>query len=151
MKDIECSLSLVKKSIEFCSELEGKIVIVHLHANGVFFNPRDEVKVIGKIRECLNEIAIFTKKMGVQVAVENGPKVDGWSFGSNIPKILRLIEDTGNDNLGLCLDTGHIFVGEENIDLFNHCSAVWQIFNCSTHSGYRWKKGSTLGLWERNH
>ena len=104
----ECSLSLVKKSIEFCSELEGKIVIVHLHANGVFFNPRDEVKVIGKIRECLNEIAIFAKKMGVQVAVENGSKVDGWSFGSNIPKILRLIEDTGNDNLGLCLDTGHI-------------------------------------------
>jgi len=112
-----CSLSLIKKSIEFCSELEGKIVIVHPHPIGVFFNLKNEAKIIDKTKESLYEIALFAKKEGIKVAVENLPELEGWSFGSDISKLSKLIEEINSNNLGLCLDVGHALVKKKNANL----------------------------------
>ena len=95
----------------------GKIVVVHPHSPGVFFNPRGEVKITGKTKESLHEIVLFAKKEGIKIAVENLPKLEGWSFGSDISKFSKLIEEMNSDNLGLCLDTGHALVKREDSDL----------------------------------
>jgi len=151
----KCSLSLIKKSIEFCSELEGKIVVVHPHINGVFFNPEDEMKIIGRIKESLNEIAIFAKKMGVKIAVENVPKLEGWSFGSNVSKLWKLIEEINNDNLGLCLDTGHFFVKGANSNLsasILHCSKYLTALHIQDTDGKRdrhWLPGEGIIDWPK--
>jgi len=113
----KCSLSLIEKSIEFCSELGGKIVVVHPHATGVFFKLGDEIKIIDKIKESLFKIAIFAKKVGIKIAIENVPKLEGWNFGSNIPQLWKLIQEINSDNLGLCLDTGHFFIKGANSNL----------------------------------
>lgn len=54
------------------------------------------------------ELALFGKKHGVTVCIENMPMPN---FTLATPYILlRLVEKIGGDNIGICLDTGHVNV-----------------------------------------
>ncbi len=111
------SIRVIKKSIELCSKLEGKIVIIHPHSTEMFPSLRDYPRMIHKIEESMRELALFAKRSGIKIALENVPYLGGWDFGSRISELDKLVEKIDSDELGLCLDTGHIFVGRANADL----------------------------------
>lgn len=111
------SIRIIKKSIELCSKVEGKIVIIHPHSTGMFPDLKDCPQMIHKIEESVRELTFFAKRFGIKIGVENIPYLGGWDFGSKISNLVKLIEKIDSDELGLCLDTGHIFVGRENVDL----------------------------------
>jgi len=102
----ENSLDLIKKSMESCSELEGEIVIVHPCSTETSGNNQSYLKAKNK-----------TEKLGIKIAVENLPNIGGWGFGTDVSQLSELVSELNNPRLGLCLDTGHAFVGRENVDL----------------------------------
>lgn len=111
------SIRVIKKSIELCSRLGGKIVSIHPHSNQMFPDLKDYSRMIHKIEESIQELTFFAKRFGIKIAVENVPYLGGWDFGSKISNLVKLIEKIDSDELGLCLDIGHIFVGRKNVDL----------------------------------
>jgi len=110
------SIRIIKKSIELCSKLEGKIVIIHPHPTGMFPNLKDYPRMVHKIEESIQGLTLFAKRFGIKIGVENVPYLGGWDFGSKVSNLVKLIEKIDSDELGLCLDTGHIFVGRESVD-----------------------------------
>lgn len=42
-------IRIIKKPIELCSEVEGKIVIIHLHPTVIFSNSEDYARMVHKI------------------------------------------------------------------------------------------------------
>lgn len=123
----EHSIRIIKKSIELCSELEGKIVIIHLHPNAIFPNSKDCQQMVHKVEESIQELTFFAKRLGIQIAVENLPYLGGWDFGSKISDLVKLVEKINSDDLGLCLDTGHIFVGRSDVSLSRN------VLECGKH------------------
>jgi sugar phosphate isomerase/epimerase len=116
-RERENSLDLIKKSMEFCSEIEGKIVIVHPCSTEIFGDDRDYLRAINKTEESLCTLAILAEKLGIKLAVENVPNIGGWIFGSEVSELSKLVSKINSPHLGLCLDTGHAFVGRENVHL----------------------------------
>jgi len=113
----ENSLDLIKKSMESCSELEGEIVIVHPCSTETSGNNQSYLKAKNKTEDSLCTLATFAEKLGIKIAVENLPNIGGWGFGTDVSQLSELVSELNNPRLGLCLDTGHAFVGRENVDL----------------------------------
>jgi len=110
-------LELIKKSMESCSEIEGEIVIVHPCSTEMSGNDQSYLKAKNKTEGSLCTLATFAEKLGIKIAVENLPNIGGWSFGTEVSELSNLISKINNPRLSLCLDTGHAFVGRENVDL----------------------------------
>jgi sugar phosphate isomerase/epimerase len=113
----EKSLDLIKKSMESCSEIEGEIVIVHPCSTEISGNDQNYLKAKNKTEDSLGTLATLAEKLGIRLAVENLPNIGGWSFGTEVSELRNLISKINNPHLGLCLDTGHAFVGKGNVDL----------------------------------
>ena len=111
------SIRVIKESIELCSKLGGSIVIIHPHSNQMFPGLEDYSRMVHRVEESIQELTFFAKRFGIKIGVENVPYLGGWDFGSKISNLVKLIEKIDSDELGLCLDTGHIFIGRKNVDL----------------------------------
>lgn len=111
------SLELIKKTVESCSEIEGRIVIVHPGSHKVPGNDQSYLRAINKAEESLCTLAILAEKLGIKLAVENVPNIGERRIGSNMSELTKLVSKINNPHLGLCLDTGHVFVGRDNADL----------------------------------
>lgn len=53
----------------------------------------------------------------IELAVENLSNTGGWRFGTEVSELSKLVSRINNPHLGLCLDTGHLFVGRESVSL----------------------------------
>lgn len=111
------SLKLIKKSIEFCSEIKGEITIIHPCSTEMFGDAQSYLTAKNRAEDSLCTLAAFAERLGIRLAVENLPNIGGWSFGTKMSELSKLISKINNPHLGLCLDTGHSFVGRENVNL----------------------------------
>lgn len=111
------SLELIRKSMEFCSEIEGEIVIIHPCSTEISGDDQSFSRAKNKTEDSLCTLATLAEKLGIKLAVENLPNIGGWSFGTEVSELSKLVSKVNNPHLGLCLDTGHAFVGKENVDL----------------------------------
>ena len=113
----ENSLELIKKSMEFCTEVEGGTVIVHPCSTEMLGDAQSYLTVKNKAEDSLFSLTTFAEKLGIRLAVENLPNIGGWRFGTEVSELSQLVSKVNNPHLGLCLDTGHVFVGRENVSL----------------------------------
>ena len=113
----ENSLELIKKSMEFCTEVEGGIVIIHPYSTEISGDDQSYLRAKNKTKDSLYTLATLAEKLGIRLAVENLPGIGGWSFGIEVSKLSKLVSKIDNPHLGLCLDTGHVFVGREGVSL----------------------------------
>jgi len=111
------SLDLIKKSMESCSEIEGEIVIIHPCSTEISGDDQSYLKAINKTKDSLCTLATLAEELEIKLAVENLPNIGGWSFGTDVSQLSKLVSNINNPYLGLCLDTGHSFVGKEDVDL----------------------------------
>jgi len=111
------SIQTIRKSIEFCSKLEGKVVIIHPHSTKVFPSLKDSSKMIDSIERSLGELTTFAGECNIKIALENLPFLGEWEFGSEISDLKKLVTKIGRNELGLCLDTGHSLIGKAKVDL----------------------------------
>ena len=70
-----------------------------------------------RAEDSLCTLAAFAERLGIRLAVENLPNIGGWRFGTEMSELSKLISKIDNPHLGLCLDTGHVFVGRKNVSL----------------------------------
>lgn len=108
------SLKLIKKSMESCSEIEGKIVIVHPCSPEIPGDDQSYLRAKNKTKDSLCTLATLAEKLGIKLAVEN--TTGKRRVGSDISELTELVSKINNSHLGLCLDTGHAFVGKEDVD-----------------------------------
>jgi len=113
----ENSLELIKKSMKFCSEIEGKIVIIHPCSTEISGDYQNYLRAKNKTEESLCTLATLAEELEIKLAVENLPNIGGWSFGTDVSQLSKLVSNINNPYLGLCLDTGHSFVEKEDVDL----------------------------------
>lgn len=111
------SLELIKKSMESCSEIKGEIVVIHPCSTEISGDDQNYLRAKNKTEDSLCTLATFAEKLGIKLAVEDVPNIGGWSFGTEVSELSKLVSKINNPHLGLCLDTGHVFVGQENVDL----------------------------------
>jgi len=113
----ENSLELIKKSMEFCTEVEGGIVIIHPCSTEMLGDAQSYRTVKNKAEDSLFSLTTFAEKLGIRLAVENLPNIGGWRFGTDVSELSQLVSKANNPHLGLCLDIGHVFVGRKNVSL----------------------------------
>lgn len=113
----QSSLELIKKTVEYCSKIEGGIVIIHPYSTEISGDDQSYLTVKNKTKDSLYTLATSAEKLGIRLAVENLPGIGGWSFGIEVSKLSKLVSKINNPHLGLCLDTGHVFVGRESVSL----------------------------------
>jgi len=113
----ENSLELIKKSMEFCTEVEGGIVIIHPYSTEISGDDQSYLRAKNKTKDSLYTLVTLAEELGIRLAVENLPGIGGWSFGIEVSKLSKLVSKINNPHLGLCLDTGHVFVGRESVSL----------------------------------
>lgn len=116
-KKRENSLHLIKRLMEFCSEVGGEIVIIHPCSTEMFGGARNYFTAKNRVEDSLCTLAALAEKLGTKLAVENLPNIGGWTFGTEVSELNQLVSKINNPHVGLCLDTGHVFVGRENADL----------------------------------
>ncbi len=112
----ENSLELIRQSMEFCSEIEGKIVVIHPCSNETSGDDQSCIRARNKAVESLDTLATFARKLGIKLAVENLPNMGAWRFATELSQLSNIVSEINNSSLGLCLDTGHVLVGREDID-----------------------------------
>lgn len=106
-------LEKMKISIRAASVVGCKNWVIHPMMP---FGPRDrgtpEAAITRKINlEFLSELTSFAKKLGVTVCYENMPMLE---FSISTPEeILSVVNEINDDNLKVCLDTGHVNVFKE--------------------------------------
>lgn len=109
------SLEHIKKSMESCSKIEGEIVIIHPCSTETSGDDQSCLRAQNKTEDSLCTLAALAEKLGIKLAVEN--MTGKRRVGSDTSELTELVSKINNSHLGLCLDTGHAFVGKENVDL----------------------------------
>ena len=71
---------------------------------------------VKKCIEVLKEICLKAKIYNLFISVENLPSKCLGSLTDKIEKILEIIKEVDEDNLGICFDSGHAFLS--NLDLY---------------------------------
>jgi len=100
----EISLRRVKTSIDVCSELGGKITVVHFGRCSI-----PEVRALRErakknFSEFFRECAYYARERGVRVALEN-PGRDPRSYPGTFEEIESVIRE--NEGMGMTFDIGH--------------------------------------------
>lgn len=113
----QSSLELIKKTVEYCSKIEGEIVIIHPCSTEMPGDAQGYSIVKNKTEDSLFSLTTFAEKLGIRIAVENSCNTRGWRFGTEVSELSQLASKANNPHLGLCLDIGHVFVGRKNVSL----------------------------------
>lgn len=106
----------MKKVIAINEVLGSKVVTLPIggpyETNGKVYGPGDYEKVWNRFVEKVSTYADFAKDAGMVLAMEIVPG----SILQNTDGLLRLIQDSGKDNIGLNFDTGHAWASKERIE-----------------------------------
>ncbi|KZX15861.1 endonuclease 4 [Methanobrevibacter cuticularis] len=96
------SIAEVMKSINIANELDSEIVVVH-PGNIPFLSRPFQEKALVKSRESLKICGDYGKDLGITIAVENMPKIEGFLY-TDIIKLNQLLTDL---DMFMTLDIGH--------------------------------------------
>lgn len=69
----QSSLELIKKTVEYCSKIEGGIVIIHPYSTEISGDDQSYLTVKNKTKDSLYTLATSAEKLGIRLAVENLP------------------------------------------------------------------------------
>lgn len=102
------SIEATKLSVKGCAELGGSAVVAH--ASGMFEIPDGQLDEMARqsIRS-LDELAEFAADHGVQVCIENLPRVEDCSKVTL--RVMRMLE---NEAIGYCVDPCHAAIHNED-------------------------------------
>ncbi len=67
-------------------------------------------RVVRHTTNALYRLSDIAAVLDIRLAVENMPSPAGGRFGRSLEELYLLVAQSGRDNLGLCLDTGHVVV-----------------------------------------
>jgi len=96
------SIAEIKKSIDLARELDSKTVVVH-PGSIPFLSRSFEKETLAKSRESIKICGDYGKDLGVTVAIENMPKIEGFLY-QNIYKLNELLQEL---EMEMTLDIGH--------------------------------------------
>jgi sugar phosphate isomerase/epimerase len=135
---------LVCNTVVQASLLDAGLVVVHPMSFGNYFSPVEYRVQSALTRKSLLNIANIAAKVGIRIAVENMPTSDIHLFGRDLCRLHDFVASSGFDNLGLCMDTGHvIYNGGDPVDQFRRCHD--RIFSIHMHDNIR-SSGKDLHL-----
>lgn len=96
------SIAEIKKSIDLARELESEIVVVH-PGNVPFLSRPFGKETLAKSRESIKVCGDYGEDLGVTVAIENMPNIDGFLY-QNIYGLNELLEEL---EMNMTLDVAH--------------------------------------------
>jgi sugar phosphate isomerase/epimerase len=116
MREAEAALSIARS-------LPFRYLVVHVGTPGEFAKtPHDNS--MEQARRSLEELHALAAPLGVTLALEVIPNAL-----SSASTLIRLIDDLGLDDAGLCLDFGHAFLMDDVVDAIETASGHL----CTTH------------------
>ncbi len=110
---------LVLRSLGQAAALGAELLVVHPFIAGTDDSDDDYRAIVGRTEDALARIAGEAGRQGLRVAVENMPGHRTRRYGRVVEELHRFVAGSGLDNLGLCLDTGHV--------IFNHGDPVEEL------------------------
>ena len=96
-----------------CKELGSKYLILHPYTDGYVYLAESHARIYEKNKQALKVMLVAAKKYGVTICLENLPF--RWHEMCRVTEIKRLVRDIDDENLAVCLDTGHANVMKEDI------------------------------------
>lgn len=96
--------------IEVCGKLKITYCVVHCGST----KGKDFKWGIRRMAQALKIIAPQAAKNGITILLEN-TEGSGYKLGKNLEQIAEIIDITGHSNIGLCLDTCHLFAAGYDI------------------------------------
>jgi len=92
-----------ERSIDICGEIGCKIGVTHPYSN-----PNDANDTFEGNLRLIEKLMPMLEKNGVKLALENVWARDyAWAHVSNADEILAVINASGSEIIGACIDTGH--------------------------------------------
>ena len=88
----------VRRAMEFCERVICPFAIVHMGAPG----DSNQLKQLDALYESLEVLVPFASARGMRIALENIP-----GELSLLENIRRFLEEAGQEDVGICFDTGH--------------------------------------------
>jgi len=94
------SIRQCKSAFDAASELDGKIVVIHLIPYGI---PEGATrrKMVERGKSSVNNLANYALGKGLKLALENGQQKDYDEV------LVRLLSEFRDDSVGFCYDSGH--------------------------------------------
>ncbi len=114
-------VELVKNRMELAHRLGADVVIMHVFEPE---EPEARPRFWEQIRRTLDDLAPFARERGVRLALENLPRLRSdasdpptaqdveYNFGA----LSRLFQEYGPDYVGMCFDSGHAHIGQDQLD-----------------------------------
>jgi len=109
----KASINEIKRSITIANEINSNLVVIHpgrVSFTGRFFE--DKIKAISE--ESMKICGRFGEDLGVTVAVENMPKMEGFLYQDPA----ELNEFLENNSMAMTLDIGHMHTYNPKIDSY---------------------------------
>ncbi len=130
----EKSIMLIKTRIRLLSEIGAQIIVIH--PGEWCENDADKETRINNSIDSFIQITSFAKTLGIKVAAENLPP--GF-VADDIATMDRIISETRksgdlNENIGVCLDTGHANLNNNLFDYLKHFGK--DIFTMHIHDNF---------------
>lgn len=100
--------SLVVRSMEQAESLGARTIVVHPVVSGRDNSDEDYRAMVERTCDSLLRLADEAAKRGQRVAIENMPAHRVRRLGRDVGELFEFVASSGRDNLGLCLDTGHV-------------------------------------------
>jgi len=115
---VERALEKIFRWIDYCRMLEAEVLVVHpaIADPNIGFRSLDTYKYSLEVNvRIFNRILRYAHERGILIAVENTLER---VFGCKAGDLLSLIENVKYDNIGVCIDTGHLSVNHLDISTF---------------------------------
>lgn len=107
---------LVCKSMDQARILGAWQLVLHPVTAGIDDSLQAYREIVERTENSLVRLADIAKEKGIRLAIENMPAYRKRRYGRDVGELYRFVSTSGRDNLGICLDTGHV--------VFNNGDAV---------------------------
>jgi len=99
---------LVCRSMDQARILGAWLLVVHPVVAGIDDSIQDYREIVGRTENSLIRLADIAGERGISLAIENMPAHRKRRYGRDVGELYRFASTSGRDNLGICLDTGHV-------------------------------------------
>ncbi|MFQ5846650.1 MAG: sugar phosphate isomerase/epimerase family protein [Candidatus Methylomirabilales bacterium] len=139
--------------LEAAERLQVRFVVVHPVLLWFSSGPsQDEPGVTGCRQESLRRVARLAGRKGIRIALENLLRKTAPAF-ADLRELVRLTRRLGEDNVGICLDTGHCLAsGLDPLREIDQCASELCSFHLHENDGVEdlhWVPGRGRIDWSR--
>ena len=105
---------LVCKSMDQAGILGAWQMVVHPVTAGIDDSIQAYREIAGRTEESLVRLADIAEERGIRLAIENMPAYRKRRYGRDLRELYDFVSRSGRDNLGICLDTGHVVFNKDD-------------------------------------